>query len=112
MTISNTSFIVYIYTTRVSYIQGKGTLIQKIVEFYSYKDERKDHDHDDAASPNKNDFGFSVSHTTRGPRPGEVEGVHYHFTDRQEMEKGIQDGIFIEYAQVHGNFYGTRYVTR
>ena len=82
--------------------QGKGTLINKVVEFYGFKDGND-------ASSNKNDFGFSVSHTTRGPRPGEVEGIHYHFTDRQEMEKGIQDGIFIEHAEVHGNLYGTRY---
>eukprot|EP00193_Tetraselmis_chui_P011263 CAMPEP_0177771942 /NCGR_PEP_ID=MMETSP0491_2-20121128/11917_1 /TAXON_ID=63592 /ORGANISM="Tetraselmis chuii, Strain PLY429" /LENGTH=219 /DNA_ID=CAMNT_0019289637 /DNA_START=256 /DNA_END=915 /DNA_ORIENTATION=+ len=52
-------------------------------------------------------FGFSVSHTTRGPRPGEVDGVHYHFADRGTMQKDIDAGRFLEYADVHGNLYGT-----
>lgn len=37
-------------------------------------------------------FGFSVSHTTRGPRPGEVDGVHYHFTDKEKIQKEISEG--------------------
>jgi len=37
-------------------------------------------------------FGFSVSHTTRGPRPGEQDGVHYHFTDREAFLAGVDDG--------------------
>ena len=52
-------------------------------------------------------FGFSVSHTTRKPRPGEVDGVHYHFTTVEQIQKEIEDGKFIEHANVHGNYYGT-----
>ncbi|KAL3826939.1 hypothetical protein ACHAXA_006019 [Cyclostephanos tholiformis] len=52
-------------------------------------------------------FGFSVSHTTRKPREGEVNGVHYHFTTVEDIRKDIEDGKFIEYAEVHGNYYGT-----
>lgn len=53
------------------------------------------------------DYGFSVSHTTRAPRPGEVDGEHYHFVDKAAMEKEIAAGLFLEHAAVHGNFYGT-----
>lgn len=52
-------------------------------------------------------FGFSVSHTTRGPRPGEVDGRDYHFTDLETMQRGVAAGQFIEHAMVHGNMYGT-----
>jgi len=52
-------------------------------------------------------FGFSVSHTTRGPRPGEANGVAYHFSDMDTMKKMKADGKFIESAEVHGNMYGT-----
>jgi len=52
-------------------------------------------------------FGFSVSHTTRAPRPGEEDGVAYHFTSREAMQKDISEGKFIESNEVHGNFYGT-----
>lgn len=52
-------------------------------------------------------FGFSVSHTTRAPRHGEENGVHYHFTEKEKMQKEIEDGKFIETAFVHGNYYGT-----
>ena len=54
-------------------------------------------------------FGFSVSHTTRPPRPGEEHGVHYFFTTKAEMEEGISKGNFIEYANVHTNIYGTSF---
>ncbi|KAL2923636.1 Guanylate kinase 2 [Bienertia sinuspersici] len=68
---------------------GKGTLINKLmIEFPSM-------------------FGFSVSHTTRAPREKEVNGIHYHFTERAVMEKEIKDGKFLEFASVHGNLYGT-----
>ena len=50
---------------------------------------------------------FSVSWTTRLPRAGEVDGVNYHFTDREGFEKRIMEGDFLEYAQYVGNFYGT-----
>mmetsp|Transcript_28151 Transcript_28151/g.80929 ORF Transcript_28151/g.80929 Transcript_28151/m.80929 type:complete len:246 (-) Transcript_28151:133-870(-) len=54
-------------------------------------------------------FGFSVSHTTRQPRPGEVHGTHYHFAAENEMKAAIDEGKFIEHAQVHGNYYGTSF---
>lgn len=44
-----------------------------------------------------------------GPRPGEKDGVHYHFTAKEEMLKDIKDNKFIEHAEVHGNIYGTSY---
>lgn len=49
-----------------------------------------------------------MSHTTRKPREGEVNGVHYNFSTVEVMRKEIEDGKFIEYAEVHGNYYGTR----
>jgi guanylate kinase len=55
------------------------------------------------------DFGFSVSHTTRAPRPGEEDGVAYFFTSKPEMEAGIAAGRFLEHAHVHGNLYGTSF---
>jgi guanylate kinase len=68
---------------------GKGSLIDNLMIRYS------------------NLFGFSVSHTTRLPRPGEIHGKHYYFITAEEMQRQIVDGNFVEYAQVHGNFYGT-----
>jgi guanylate kinase len=50
---------------------------------------------------------FSVSHTTRRPRSGEVEGRDYHFTERKVFEGLVDDGAFLEWAEVHGNLYGT-----
>ena len=58
-----------------------------------------------AAHPTK--FGFSISHTTRSPRPGEVDGVNYHFTTDAAFVEMIQRGEFIENAQFSGNRYGT-----
>lgn len=54
-------------------------------------------------------FGFTVSHTTRAPREGEINGVHYHFTEYDRMEADIRSGKFLEHAQVHGNLYGTSF---
>lgn len=59
------------------------------------------------ASDRIGDFHFSISTTTRAPRPGEVNGVDYYFTDRESFERDIEAGEFLEYAQVHGNYYGT-----
>ena len=73
---------------------GKGTLIDMLLNHYG-----------------KDTFGFSVSETTRGPRPGEVHGQHYYFTERTAMEEEIKQGLFLEHAEVHGNLYGTRSVT-
>ena len=52
-------------------------------------------------------FGKKVSHTTRAPRAGEVDGVAYHFVSKADFEAGIARGEFIEYAYVHTNIYGT-----
>ncbi|XP_034830859.1 guanylate kinase isoform X2 [Maniola hyperantus] len=68
---------------------GKSTLLKRLLKEF----------------PDK--FGFSVSHTTRGPRPGEKNGVHYHFTTKEDMEAAIERGEFIETATFSGNMYGT-----
>ncbi|HSK53649.1 MAG TPA: guanylate kinase [Jiangellales bacterium] len=49
----------------------------------------------------------SVSATTRFPRPGEEDGVHYHFLDRAEFVRRVEDGEFLEWAEFAGNLYGT-----
>lgn len=53
------------------------------------------------------DLRFSTSHTTRTPRPGESDGKDYHFVDVDSFEKMVEDEMFIEWAFVHGNRYGT-----
>ena len=58
-----------------------------------------------------NNLHVSVSHTTRGQRPGELDGVHYHFTQKQDFIDLIEQGGFIEYAEVFGNYYGTAQAT-
>ena len=68
---------------------GKSTLLKKLLNEY----------------PNK--CGFSVSHTTRNPRAGETNGKDYHFCERNEMEKAIGNGEFLEHAEYSGNLYGT-----
>ena len=68
---------------------GKGTLITKFTEKHKEK------------------FGFSVSFTTRGPREGEKDGVHYNFVKKEDFLAMIKRDEFIEYCEVHGNFYGT-----
>ncbi|MBU0485974.1 MAG: guanylate kinase [Proteobacteria bacterium] len=52
-------------------------------------------------------ISFSVSHTTRQPRSGEKNGRDYHFVDRQTFLEMRQKGAFLEWAEVHGNLYGT-----
>lgn len=52
---------------------------------------------------------FSVSHTTRAPRPGEREGVDYHFVDRQAFRRMVGEGAFVEHAEYAGNLYGTSF---
>jgi guanylate kinase len=49
----------------------------------------------------------SISCTTRSPRPKEKDGEHYHFVSDQEFKKRIKEGDFLEWAEVHGNYYGT-----
>lgn len=58
------------------------------------------------ANHNEN-ASVSVSHTTRAPRPGEENGVHYHFVAHAEFEKLIAENAFFEWAEVFGNYYGT-----
>ena len=70
---------------------GKGTIINKVMTEFTLDKE----------------FGFTVSHTTRKPREGEIDGVHYHFVEMDDMKNGIGQGNFLEYAEVHGNYYGT-----
>ena len=67
---------------------GKSTLIHRLMQ----------------SVPN---LHFSISHTTRGPRPGEQDGVDYHFISRGEFEARLGRGQFLEYAEVFGNYYGT-----
>ena len=50
---------------------------------------------------------FSVSHTTRAPRPGEQHGVHYYYVTREEFDRMVANGEFVEHATVFGNSYGT-----
>ena len=53
------------------------------------------------------DFVYSVSATTRAPRPGEVDGVNYHFITEEEFRARLDEGGMLEYTQYCGNFYGT-----
>jgi len=53
------------------------------------------------------DIEVSVSHTTRAPRPGEVDGVNYHFTDVAAFQAMVAQGAFLEHARVFDNYYGT-----
>jgi guanylate kinase len=50
---------------------------------------------------------FSVSHTTRAPRTGEVDGRDYHFVPVESFKSMVSEGLFLEWAEVHGNLYGT-----
>jgi guanylate kinase len=50
---------------------------------------------------------LSVSHTTRPPRPGEIDGVHYHFVDEPTFLKRVEQGAFLEHARVFDHWYGT-----
>ncbi|KAG1665098.1 hypothetical protein FOA52_007789 [Chlamydomonas sp. UWO 241] len=67
---------------------GKGTLIAKLMA-------------------GNDQFGFSTSHTTRQPRPGEVHGEHYFYTTKETFAAEIAEGKFLEFAEVHGRLYGT-----
>lgn len=52
-------------------------------------------------------ISLSISHTTRSPRPGEQDGVNYYFTDEATFLQMVDSGLFLEWARVHGNLYGT-----
>lgn len=71
---------------------GKGTIISRLLSEYPHK------------------LALSVSRTSRSPRKGEIDGVHYHFVSREELAKDIAEGSipYLESAEVHGNLYGTR----
>jgi len=68
---------------------GKSTLIKRFLEEF------------------KNEIVFSISCTTRKPRPGEVHGRDYFFVDQKTFEKMIEKDELLEWANVHGNYYGT-----
>ncbi|XP_035026929.1 guanylate kinase [Hippoglossus stenolepis] len=68
---------------------GKSTLLKKLMKEYDSV------------------FGFSVSHTTRKPRPGEKNGKDYHYVTREIMQASIDKGDFMENAEFSGNMYGT-----
>lgn len=67
---------------------GKSTLIKTLVK-------------------NIGPYYFSISTTTRAPREGEVEGKDYYFVSKETFREDIEEELFLEYAQVHGNYYGT-----
>ena len=67
---------------------GKGTLLSKVIERIP-------------------DTWVSVSATTRNPRPGEEEGIHYYFLDTKHFVDLVNEGGFLEWAKVHDNYYGT-----
>ncbi|HHH13601.1 MAG TPA: guanylate kinase [Thiolapillus brandeum] len=60
-----------------------------------------------ALLPEDDNLVLSVSHTTRPPRPGEEDGVHYHFVSVEEFMRLAGEGAFLEQAEVFGNYYGT-----
>ncbi|SHJ35069.1 guanylate kinase [Desulfatibacillum alkenivorans DSM 16219] len=64
-----------------------------------------------ARQPN---LAYSVSHTTRPPRQGEKDGVDYNFTSKEDFLQGIEEERWAEWAEVHGNYYGTsaRFIAR
>lgn len=67
---------------------GKSTLINMLIREYPW-------------------FGFSISYTTRPPRPGEVNGRDYYFVDHEQFISLKKENFFAEWAEVHGNYYGT-----
>ena len=68
---------------------GKGTVIKELMKRYP------------------GEYAFSVSATTRSPRPGETDGVEYFFVSNEEFGKMIEEGKLLEYTNYQGNFYGT-----
>ena len=67
---------------------GKGTVLKKVME-------------------RRNDLSFSVSATTRPPRPGEIDGFHYYFISKEQFEDMIREDAFLEYDAHNANYYGT-----
>ena len=56
-------------------------------------------------------LAYSISHTSRAPRGGEQDGVHYHFVDQGTFRRMIEEGAFAEWARVYDDYYGTSYVS-
>ena len=67
---------------------GKGTICKALLE-------------------KRDDLFISVSATTRSPRTGEVDGINYHFLTKEDFISRVESNDFLEYAEVHGNMYGT-----
>lgn len=67
---------------------GKGTILKRLLA-------------------GRDDTVLSISATTRAPRPGELDGVHYYFRTREEFEQMMAENAFLEYAEYNGNYYGT-----
>jgi guanylate kinase len=67
---------------------GKGTLLRALLQRHP-------------------DLFLSISVTTRSPRPGEIDGLHYYFVDRPQFERMVANGELLEWAEFAGNFYGT-----
>jgi guanylate kinase len=67
---------------------GKSTLVRRLLDEFPH-------------------FSFSVSYTTRTPRPGEVDGREYHFVDEPRFLELVEEGFFAEWAKVYSNYYGT-----
>ncbi|MCC2617544.1 guanylate kinase [Aestuariibacter halophilus] len=74
---------------------GKSSLIKALLEKHTQTD------------MHNTQMQVSVSHTTRDPRPGEVDGQHYHFVSKDAFRAMIEDDVFFEWAEVFGNYYGT-----
>ncbi len=113
---------------------GKGTIISRFMEIVNRKENEDGNESSSSSSSSSSipgerhhslpEFKFSVSHTTRLPRNGEIHGVHYHFVTKEYMlsklngncgneindrEDRNNNNFFVEYAQVHGNLYGTSF---
>lgn len=84
----STSFLGTLFIFSAPSGAGKTSLVKKLVERTSH-------------------IGVSVSHTTRAPRAGEVDGKDYHFVDVERFRTMIGEGAFLEHAQVFDNYYGT-----
>ena len=67
---------------------GKGTVLKQVME-------------------RRSDLSFSVSATTRPPRPGEIDGFHYYFISKEQFEEMIREDAFLEYDAHNANYYGT-----
>ncbi len=67
---------------------GKGTIVKEVID-------------------KRNDMFLSISCTTRAPRDGEKDGVNYHYIKKEEFEKRISEGYFLEWENYVGNYYGT-----